>query len=484
MNDLLVAVSRHTGERPDAVAVRTFSRGEWTGTRWCELDSLIRRAAGGAQPLRGRAPVLLVLDNTAHAVAVLLGLLSAGVEVICVEQDNSYLSDPRSILRRVALDALITPDDTDRAAGGASADLPIARHTYADLLSDSHPEPAPAAGAGTAAVHQLTSGSTGEPRIVRHTVASIERGGAIYRDIFDYKPADRILLPVPQAHSFGMVGAVVAGLLSGASLVMLDTFSLTAVHRALADGVTVMLGTPLVYRLLAAAPPPPENRLRLALSSGGPLPADTADRATRTLGLRVGQVYGSTETGIIAYQPPQAEPWPAQAVGIAAPGVTWQAGPAGLVVTTSTMFTGYLEPGGVTPSGAAGGYAIGDLARVDAAGVLYLTGRKDTFINVGGRKVNPGRVGRIVLAQPAVRDVHVFALDGASGEQEVHAAVVAPAAEAARITAHCRTELARYEVPRLHFVSRLPRSALGKVDLSRLLAEISCAAPSRSPETP
>ncbi|MDF3292654.1 class I adenylate-forming enzyme family protein [Streptomyces silvisoli] len=483
MNDLLVAMERHAAERPDAVAVRAFSRGAWTDTSWRQLVTLVQKAASGVRLPREHARVLLVLDNSAHAVAVLLGLLRAGADVICVERDNSHLGDPRSVLRQVDVGALIMCDDAGHPTGSASADLPFARYSYADLLSGPQEETSRPATAGTATVHQLTSGSTGEPRIVRHTAASIGRGGAIYQEIFDYQPVDRILLTVPQAHSFGMVGGVVAGLLSGAGIVLLDTFSLTAVHSALADGVTVMLGTPLVYRLLAAAPPPPDHQLRLALSSGGPLSADLADAAERTLGLRVSQVYGSTETGIIAFQPPRAEPWPAQAVGIAAPGVTWQARPEGLVVTTSTMFTGYLEPGGVTPSGAADGYAIGDLARIDE-GVLYLTGRKDTFINVGGRKVNPARVGRIVLAHPAVRDVHVFALDSPSGEQEVHAAVVAPAEDAARITAHCRDRLARYEVPRVHFVTRLPRSALGKVDLSRLLAELPSAAPSRLPETP
>ncbi|MGW7384510.1 class I adenylate-forming enzyme family protein [Streptomyces sp. NPDC054794] len=480
MEDLLYLVERRARECPDRVAVRVFSRGDWTDTSWSRLDSLVRMTAAGARALRADAPVLLVLDNTAHAIAVLLGLLRANVDVICVERGNSHLRDSGSVLRQVAVAALIEPDGNGLPDTDASADLPFTRHTYADLLSSPLTR-TPQSTPNTSSVHQLTSGSTGEPRIVRHTAASIGRGGAIYRDLFGYRPDDRVVLPVPQAHSFGMVGGVVAGLLSAAAVVMLDTFSLTTVHRALADGGTVLLGTPLVYRLLAAAPPP-DSRLRLALSSGGPMDPDTADRAERALGVRVAQVYGSTETGIIAYQAPRAEPWPEQAVGLAAPGVTWRVGPAGLVVTTSTMFTGYLKPGGVAPFEATDGYATGDVARIDA-GVLYLTGRKDTFVNVGGRKVNPARVGRIVLAHPAVREAHVFALDGASGEQEVHAAVVAPAVKAARLTAHCRERLAPHEVPRLHFVDQLPRSALGKVDLSRLLAELSPAAPDGLPET-
>jgi acyl-CoA synthetase (AMP-forming)/AMP-acid ligase II len=109
--------------------------------------------------------------------------------------------------------------------------------------------------------------------------------------------------------------------------------------------------------------------------------------------------------------------------------------------------------------------------------VLHLEGRKGTFINVGGRKVNPERVQRILGGHPDVSEAHVFALDGPSGEQDVHAAVVAPGAEPGELLGYCRDRLARYEVPRLHVVPRLPRSSLGKVDLPRLLGSLTGVRP-------
>lgn len=461
MSSLLDVVARRAAERGQDVAIRTALKSGWTERSWAELHDGIRRVAGGARDLPSDRPVAVALDNSADSIAVLLGLLQAGRSVICVESSSSHLQDPRSTLLRVAA-TTVAPTS---AAGIA----------YADLLAGPRAAPAPGA---PAQVCQLTSGSTGEPRIVRHPIASIDRGAEIYRNLFRYGRGDEVLLPIPAAHSFGLVGGLAAGLLAGARVALLGAFSLRRVHEALAGDATIMLGTPLVYRLLASGPVPVVSRLRFALSSGGPLSSETKQAAEAMLGVRVGQIYGSTETGIIAYPIVEGPALPPGATGIAAPGVSWRIDDRALFVRTSTTFTGYLEAEGTVEFDPAAEYPTGDLARLDGD-VLTLIGRKNSFINVGGRKVNPDHVARVLGDYDGVSDVHVFGLEGPAGEQEVHAAVVARDVAPADLTRYCRTRLAPHEVPRLHILSRLPRSALGKVDLSQLLAALPTAGPDR-----
>lgn len=331
---------------------------------------------------------------------------------------------------------------------------------------------------------QLTSGSAGEPKIVRHSSANVWHGGHTYRQLLGLTPADVVVAAVPLAHSFGLVGALTAAVVSGAELRTTRRFQPGRVADALVADGTVLFGTPLVYRLLTpvlrnrATP----ARLRAAVSSGGPLPAELGHQARAVLGVSVRQFYGSTETGLISYQPDPGDE-PDTSVGVPAPGVHLRltradpddpAGTGHLSVRTPTLFHGYLGASGPvsTPDGF---YDTGDLARVDEAGRLHLLGRKDTFVNVGGRKVNPTRVARVLDEHPGVREVFVFGATDADGEQRVHAAVVlAPGTGPAELAAHCRARgLAPYEVPHeLHPLARLPRTAMGKVDRQAVIATV------------
>jgi acyl-CoA synthetase (AMP-forming)/AMP-acid ligase II len=110
------------------------------------------------------------------------------------------------------------------------------------------------------------------------------------------------------------------------------------------------------------------------------------------------------------------------------------------------------------------------MATLDPAGHLSLVRRKDSFINVGGRKVNPVRVQRIVADHRMVAEAVVYGGPTAGGEEEVWAAVVFGGGGAVdELLAYCRTRLASYEVPhRVHVLDRLPRNGMGKVDRGRL----------------
>jgi acyl-CoA synthetase (AMP-forming)/AMP-acid ligase II len=415
-------------------------------------------------------PVLLAVDNTIESLAVLAGLAAAGVDCAVFESGSSLLRDEASAAHALGAAVVVGAAEVPaRYQVVPAADL-VAPLPGRDVLADLAARPA-----ADPAVWQFTSGSTGEPRLARQTAANLVRGGLIYASRYGITGRDTLLVTTPMAHSFGLVGGLVCALATGASLVALTGFRPAAVRAALSDGATVALGTPLVYELMVRSARPAVSRLRMALSSGGPLDPELAEAARRQLGCPVYQVYGCTEMGIIASQFPRAEPWPATSVGTAAPGVELRlaepsaAGDgAELFVRTGTMFGCYLGAA-APPVDADGWYRTGDLAGIDQDGHLSLVRRKDSFINVGGRKVNPARVERIMAGHHAVTEVAVYGAEAAGGEEVVAAVALSASCTREDLVAYCRARLAPYEVPgRLHLVGRLPRTGMGKVDRSRL----------------
>jgi acyl-CoA synthetase (AMP-forming)/AMP-acid ligase II len=470
---VLDLLNRNAERSPDATAMSAGTPTGWESVTWAELRDAAAGVAGRASGLpAGPGPVVLVVDNSVAAVAVLLGLAVAGREVLLVEAANSYLADDRSAVLRAAPSCVVGPDELD-PAGSAR----LAHVRFGDLTAG--PAPAPAPARSPSLIHQLTSGSTGEQRIVRHSVDNVVRGGEIYRDVHGLTDADTVFATIPLAHSFGLVGGLAAALASGARLLTLNRFNLRVLSAGLHDGATVMLSTPLGYDLIASAerPGPQEHRLRLALSSGGPLSERVAAKAARRLGVRIHQVYGSTETGLIACTYDRAEPWPDGSVGRFGPGVDWRIvdddAPAPdragrLLVRTATMFDGYLDS---PPADRDRFYDTGDLVRTDEWDSLFVLARKSTFVNVGGRKVNPRRIERVISEHCEVAEIAVYGAGLEDDEQEIHAAVVLTGSTGvAELLAFCRSRLMPYEVPHhVHVVSELPRTTLGKVSTARLI---------------
>ncbi len=470
---MLAELGLRSERSPDAVAVRAGTSAGWAETTWAELHRDALSVASRAHELSRRGPVVVIVDGTAASVATILGLASAGADVLLIEEKSSYLADQGLAIHHVGARIVVGP-----ASGVDDVPAPLTRLTYGECRAPSGTARLPS-GPPAGEILQLTSGSTGEPRVARQPLRNVRHGGRVYQQVFGLTETDVILAAVPLAHSFGLIGGLAASVVSGASLWTLSRFSIRQVLAGLRDGATTLLGTPLVYRLLAPMLRSESGfpALRTAVSSGGPLSLELAAEVGVGLSSTVRQIYGSTEAGLIAYQPDTGEPWPPDAVGVAAPGVRLHIEPdtavgGQLFVRTPTLFSGYLG----APSPARGdhdSYATGDLARIDDHGRLFLTGRKDTFVNVGGRKVNPRRIERILAEYQGVRDVFVYGMAAPDQEQRLHAAVVLePGASIEDIVEFCRSRrLAPYEVPHhLHAMDSLPHTGMGKIDQPRVIA--------------
>ena len=333
-------------------------------------------------------------------------------------------------------------------------------------------------------VCQFSSGSTGLPKRLNRThgqcTAEAESYGAL-----GLGPDDKIFAAVPLFHTWGMGACLFGAAISGATLVVLDDphpFLLRR-HRALelleSEGVTFFPGVPFNFRLLAEAPGDADlSSLRLCFSAGMALPRESFEAFGERFGILVRQLYGSTETGMIAAN---LDPDPVatfESVGTPVRGIEvaivdddGEPVPEGeigeVTVAGAAVTDGYIDLDELNAVAFRDGrYATGDLGRLDEDGALTLVGRKKLLIDTGGYKVDPIEVEAVLDAHPAVAEAIVVGVEGkATGENQVKAVVVRGGdCDERELLGYCREQLANFKVPQVvEFRDEIPKSPLGKV---------------------
>jgi long-chain acyl-CoA synthetase len=290
---------------------------------------------------------------------------------------------------------------------------------------------------------------------------------------------DTILCTIPLGHSYGLGNCLLDAVYTGATLVIEpDTATpFAARHGRMlellrAEQVRIYPGVPFQYEVLAASTEDVRAAFRdvaWCLSSGDVLPKRTFDRFRARTGHPIRSLYGSTEAGSIAMDCGPAAEVEFGSLGLPLENVTIEVrGKTGQIWVKSPV----IPPDGYDDRAAsnaeifrAGFYNTGDVGKLDPRGRLVLTGRKQSFFDVGGHKVDLGEVEEVLLAAPDVREAAVVGVEipGLGGAIK---AVVA-AHEACRetdILDHCRRYLAAFKVPRfVEFREMLPRSPLGKI---------------------
>jgi len=329
------------------------------------------------------------------------------------------------------------------------------------------------------ALLKVTSGTTGEPRAVALTAVALEAGVAQIVATMGLEPGDRNLVTIPLAHSYAFDNVLLTLVHDGMPAILardLTPRRLLAVARE--AGATVLPTVPFVIDVLgratqAGAVP----SLRRVISAGAPLPAATRERFTATLGVRPRTFYGATECGGIAFDRDGEGDLPDGCVGAALDGVHAHAadpdedGIGRVCVHSASVAAGYhaapsrdTEPGEVELRD--GRFLTADLGSFDARGRLQLVGRVREVVNLGGRKVYPLEIERVIRGVPGVLDVVVSGVARSSVTDALRAVVAAePHVSREDIAAACEQRLARYKVPRsIEIVDSLPRTGRGKLD--------------------
>lgn len=380
------------------------------------------------------------------------------------------------------LDPLLTADERAEILADLAPAAVIDR-APADAATWTMPEPR-----GPALV-LYTSGSTGRPKgaVLSHAAVVTALRSWAY-DVMALTPADVVLAALPLSHSYGLNGALLAPLLAGATVHLVERFAPERVAELLAHaGITVFPGVATMFRRLldvdrfAAAP-----SLRLALSGAAPCPWELACAWRERTGVRILRGYGMTELfRPISYLASDTRDLP-DAIGRAVPGVelrvvddAGRALPPGetgeLLIRTPAAMDGYLGADEETRAVLEDGwFRTGDLAAVTADGWVRIDGRKRERILRGGYSVFPSEVENVLLAHPEVAEAAVVGVPHPELGEEVAAFVaLRPGArtDAEDLVVYCRERLAAFKYPRrVTIVPALPRSATGKVLKAQLAA--------------
>lgn len=426
-----------------------------------ELDRLVDVAA--AELGSGRRLVLVPLTPQIERVLGYLGCLRAGhVALVCPD-------DPATIARLVERfdpDTIVGPD-------GPAHRRETPRH-------DLHPE---------LAALSSTSGSTGSPKLVRLSHSNLHSNAAAIATALHLAPTDRAITSLPLHYCYGQ-SVLHSHLAVGGAVILTATSVVDDCFWAAVDRhqVTTLAGVPHSFELLerstvALADHP---SLRQMTQAGGRMRPDLVrSMATRAaahdVDFRV--MYGQTEaTARIAITPPGIAIDRPTVVGRAIPGSDVRIDPVGglddpaageLVVRGPGVMLGYAT----SPVDLACGREIselrtGDLARVDAHGIIEIVGRRADFVKLFGLRIDLGRVGDMLAAEDI--DAHV------DGDDDGLVLALAPGQDPGSVGGDLARRLG---LPRKAVIAaelaELPRLANGKVDRARMRREVRLLASDR-----
>ncbi len=335
---------------------------------------------------------------------------------------------------------------------------------------------------------QYTSGTTGFPKGATLTHHNILNNGYFIGEGCRYTANDRVCVPVPFYHCFGMVLGNLAILTHGATLVIPNyTFdpalSMEAVAR---ERCTSLYGVPTMFIAILALPDFASydvSTLRTGIMAGSPCPVEIMKRVRTELHMpEVTICYGMTETSPVSAQTATDDPLEKRTgtVGRVHPHlevkIVDEAGhivernvPGELCTRGYSVMLGYWnDPQNTAQAIDAARYMhTGDIAVMDDDGYLNISGRIKDVVIRGGENVYPREIEEFLYTHPAVADVSVIGVpDEKYGEELCAWIVLAPGApeDAESIVAFCRGKIAHYKVPRyVLFVDAFPMTVTGKI---------------------
>lgn len=334
------------------------------------------------------------------------------------------------------------------------------------------------------ALQVTTSGSTGRPRVTPRSQAAMLAGAANVGKAVGIRAGQRCLAVVPFYHSHGFSNSMFMPLLVGATVVVQKKFlPISFARLVLKHRIDVLVVSPFILRMVADRQIDADTfaSVEVCLSSGAPTPRELAEMWHDRYGVRVRQLYGSSETGTISIEPADS-PIRGGAVGVPVPSVEVKVldeqdfdrrtGEVGdVVVRGPALSSGYLgEPELNSQSFIDGYFRTGDLGRLDDDGTLTIVGRKKKTINFGGVKVDPHEIEGVIQQMQGVRQCRVQGVLDPRKSEIIRALIEVESERGYTrrdVVAHCREFLAEYKIPRIiELVDEIPMDVTGKVALS------------------
>ncbi len=503
------ALERATHAWPDGLALVSRHQGiRWT---WAELNTEVDRIACGlvAQGIKKGERVGIWSPNCAEWTVIQFATAKIGAVLVTI--NPAYrLSEVEYALNRVGCIALVT------APSFKSSD-------YIGMLRELGPEKLPQlrvlvslgdtvhdgfmpwkmlastvdmARLGTIGATldrndpiniQFTSGTTGFPKGATLTHRNILNNGYFDARQIKLSEKDRICIPVPLYHCFGMVLGNLAAVTSGAAMVYPgEAYDPTQALEAIeAEGCTALYGVPTMFITILNLPDLDRfdvSTLRTGIMAGSPCPVATMRGVIERLNMaEVTIAYGMTETSPITTQTATDDPLDervstvgrvhphAEAKIVGPDGQTLPHGEQGEYCSRGyAVMLGYWDDPQKTAEAidSEGWMHSGDLATMDEKGYVRITGRIKDMIIRGGENIYPREIEEFLLSHPAIADAQVFGVADEKYGEEVCVWIIAkPGLPVTQdeVIAHCKGQIAHYKVPRhIRIVDAFAMTVTGK----------------------
>ena len=335
---------------------------------------------------------------------------------------------------------------------------------------------------------QFTSGTTGAPKGATLTHHNILNNGFFVGEAMRLTSRDRLCIPVPLYHCFGMVLGNLACVTHGATMVFPgESFEPKAVLETVqAERCTGLHGVPTMFITLLDHPDFAQydlSTLRTGIMAGSPCPAEVMGRVISKMHLgEITIAYGMTETSPVSFQSSVDDPVPLRVSTIGrvhphlevkivdADGKIVPRGVKGELLTRGySVMLGYWGDEEKTREtiDAARWMHTGDLAVIDEQGFATIVGRAKDMVIRGGENIYPREIEEFLYRHPKVLDVQCVGVpDAKYGEELCACIVLRPGleADADEIRDFCKGQIAHYKIPRhIRFVDSFPMTVTGKI---------------------
>ncbi|HKE93198.1 MAG TPA: AMP-binding protein [Povalibacter sp.] len=335
---------------------------------------------------------------------------------------------------------------------------------------------------------QFTSGTTGLPKGATLTHHNIVNNGYFVVRRQRFTEQDRLCIPVPLYHCFGMVMAVLGCATHGAAMVFpSEAFDPLAVLQAVsAERCTALYGVPTMF--IAVLDHPDFGRfdltsLRTGVMAGAPCPVEVMKRVVTDMHMpEVTICYGMTETSPVSFQSRSDDSIERRVstVGTIHPhleakiideqGCTVPCGQRGELLTRGySVMLGYWDDAQKTDESvdSQGWMHTGDLGTIDSAGYCNIVGRVKDLIIRGGENISPREIEEFLFRHPKVQEAQVFGVPDRRYGEVVCAWIrmrSGTSCTVEEVVAYCRENIAHFKVPQhVRFVDEFPMTVTGKI---------------------
>ncbi|GAA6150655.1 AMP-binding protein [Pseudoteredinibacter isoporae] len=335
---------------------------------------------------------------------------------------------------------------------------------------------------------QFTSGTTGNPKGATLSHHNILNNGKVVGDGMQLDERDRLCIPVPLYHCFGMVMGNLACISHGSAAVFPDEAfdPLTTLQAVAEESCTALHGVPTMF--IAQLDHPEFNRfdlssLRTGIMAGAPCPAEIMKQVIARMHMdKVLIAYGQTELSPVNHMTAVDDPLIKRVETVGRPGPRLEVkicdeqggvvpiGERGEICTRGySVMKGYWgEPERTAETIDAEGWLhSGDLGVMDTEGFVQVVGRLKDMIIRGGENVYPREVEEFLFTHPAIQDVQVFGIPDEKYGEQVCAWVQLKADQdlsADALRGYCKDKITHFKVPKfIEFVDEFPMTVTGKI---------------------